>query len=416
MANIYFELLHIAIGERKMLSRSLSDNDWQRMFIFCKRQALLGVCFSGVEKLYGLGESCPLDLWMKWYGYAVRIETLNQKLNMQCRELTAQIENDGFGCCVLKGQGNLLNYSENIRYRRNPGDIDLWVSSRFMRDAGTEAGMCSENSIKGMVVENDAKSVSCYGCRDVIRYVRNQYRQSAAGKRVKICYHHIEAPSVDGTHIEVHYRPAFMYSPLRNIRLQRWFAFNMDECVKNRTCMGFSVPTASVNVVYHMCHLFSHYFETGLGLRQLMDYYFVLMAWHNDCMDSNNTQFNELLAEGIGKNCMSKEEVMHTLKSFGVAKFAAAVMWVLHEVFAMSSRYYICEPNEKEGRRLLDEIMRGGNFGQYDMRCMALKNGGTIKHGIWKLKRIAGLVRGYPEHALCEPFFRVWHLGWRMIH
>ena len=38
-----------------------------------------------------------------------------------------------------------------------------------------------------------------------------------------------------------------------------------------------------------------------------------------------------------------------------------------------------------------------------------------IKHGLWKLKRVMGLVRSYPEEALWEPVFRVWHLGWRMI-
>ena len=72
-----------------------------------------------------------------------------------------------------------------------------------------------------------------------------------------------------------------------------------------------------------------------------------------------------------------------------------------------------CEPNEKEGRRLLAEIMRGGNFGQYDNRDVALKNGGMMKHGVWKLKRVMRLVRSYPEEALWEPVFRVWHLVWR---
>ena len=76
----------------------------------------------------------------------------------------------------------------------------------------------------------------------------------------------------------------------------------------------------------------------------------------------------------------------------------------------------ICAPNEKEGKKLLEEIMKGGNFGQYDTRDAALKKGGMMKHGIWKLKRVMRLVRSYPEEALWEPVFRVWHLGWRMIH
>ena len=78
--------------------------------------------------------------------------------------------------------------------------------------------------------------------------------------------------------------------------------------------------------------------------------------------------------------------------------------------------WMICEPNEKEGKKLLEEIMKGGNFGQYDTRDAALKNGGMMKHGVWKLKRVMRLVRSYPEEALWEPVFRVWHLGWRKVN
>ena len=113
-----------------------------------------------------------------------------------------------------------------------------------------------------------------------------------------------------------------------------------------------------------------------------------------------------------------------------MGKFAGAAMWVLNEVFSMPKRqlitderllitdgpWLLCEPNEKEGRKLLEEIMKGGNFGQYDTRDAALKKGGMVKHGVWKLKRVMRLVRSYPEEALWEPVFRVWHLGWRTIH
>ena len=78
--------------------------------------------------------------------------------------------------------------------------------------------------------------------------------------------------------------------------------------------------------------------------------------------------------------------------------------------------WMICAPNEKEGKKLLTEIMKGGNFGQYDTRDAALKKGGMVKHGVWKLKRVMRLVRSYPEEALWEPVFRVYHLFWRVYH
>ena len=113
-----------------------------------------------------------------------------------------------------------------------------------------------------------------------------------------------------------------------------------------------------------MCHLFSHYFDEGLGLRQLMDYYFALRVWHNDVMECKDLQSQGMWSEGLGMPVMAKEEVMAVLRSFGMAKFAGAVMWVLNVVFAMPTHYYICNPNKKEGKKLLEEIMKGGNFGQ----------------------------------------------------
>lgn len=37
------------------------------------------------------------------------------------------------------------------------------------------------------------------------------------------------------------------------------------------------VPTHSFNVVYQLYHLYHHYFYEGVGLRQVVDYYFVLV-------------------------------------------------------------------------------------------------------------------------------------------
>ena len=230
--------------------------------------------------------------------------------------------------------------------------------------------------------------------------------------------------------------------------MQRWFDVHADVCMKNKTHMGFAVPTPSVNVVYQMCHLFSHYFDEGLGLRQLMDYYFALRVWHNDVMECKDLQSQGMWSEGLGTPVMSASEIMAVLRSFGMGKFAGAVMWVLNEAFVgvnendneneKSPRmntdghrellinderlrisdcpWMICEPNEKEGKKLLAEIMQGGNFGQYDTRDASLKKGGMMKHGVWKLKRVMRLVSSYPEEALWEPVFRVWHLLWRGIN
>lgn len=400
-----FEFLQVAIGNRESLSVCIRDTDWQRLFGFCKRQALVGVGFAAVEKLHRQGTVCPPALRMQWMALTLQIEKQNEKLNRQCAEIAGLYEHDGLRCCVLKGQGNLMNYPEHLRKRRQSGDIDIWA---VVMNGGIPIAVQTGN--------NDVKYVTYQGRKAVMEYVKMQYRLKGDGSIPSIRYVHIEAPSMDGTEIEVHFRVGYLNSPLRNWRLQRWMKAHADECMKNISLMGFAVPTASVNVVYQLSHLFSHFFDEGLGLRQLMDYYYTLKLWHNDCMEMRDLQSQGMWSEGLGISVMSKEEVMHVLDAFGMGKFAAAVMWVLHEAFAMPAAYDLCAPNAREGRMLLAEIMQGGNFGQFDRRGRNMKTGGMMKHGIWKWKRIMRLVGSYPEEALCEPMFRVYHLIWRVCH
>ena len=504
---LFFEFLQVAVGNRKSLSVSVTDADWHRLFEFCKRQALIGVGFSAVEKLHAMGVVCPAALRMQWMALALQIEKRNEVLNRQCAELTRRYEHDGLSTCILKGQGNYLNYPEGLRTRRMPGDIDVWATpikderlrgDDFVHTENTEGHGCPQADEMGkqQLVENnknpqmsqmdtdgcpqadggvaiavqtgkeDLEYVEYHGLKAVIEYVRMQHRLEGNIEKPVIRYHHIESPKMEGTEVEVHFRPCYAHSPLRNRRMQRWFNDHADVCMKNKTHMGFAVPTASVNVVYQMCHLFSHYFDEGLGLRQLMDYYFALRVWHNDVMECKDLQTQGMWSEGLGTPVMSKEEVMSVLRSFGMTKFAGAVMYVLHKVFAIPTRqminderllindfvhmenadgnggpqadevgeqqlskirqqlkekfvcepWLLCEPNEREGRKLLEEIMKGDNFGQFDTRDAELKKGGMMKHGLWKLKRVMRLVRSYPEEALWEPVFRVYHLGWRLIH
>ena len=475
---LFFEFLQVAIGNRESLSRELSDNEWQDIFRLLKEHALLGVGFSAVERLHAKGVVCPPGLRMKWFAMVVQIERRNEQLNGLCKKVTEQYEHDGLSTCILKGQGNILNYPKKLGVRRQSGDIDVWAvpfeneECRMKKQRSAAEGKaneeCSEEdggiAIAVQTGKNEVEYVEYHGHKAIREYVMMQYRLQGINKKPKVCYHHIDAPDMDGIEVEVHYRPTFCRSFIRNRRMQKWFDTFASECMSNRTSEGFAVPTASFNVVYQMAHLFEHYFEGGIGLRQMMDYHFTLKAWQEEIMEWKSQQSQGMWSEGLGTPVMSAQEVMAVLRSFGMGKFAAAVMYVLHKVFeneewvlneecrmkkqrsaaegkaneecseaddvvvqqvssigqqlkekCVCEPWMICEPNEREGRKLLEEIMKGGNFGQYDTRDAALKKGGMIKHGVWKLKRVMRLVSSYPEEALWEPVFRVWHLGWRKV-
>ena len=71
---VYFEFIQVAMANRKSLTVSVSDADWHRLFDFCKKQALVGVGFTAVEKLHTLGMECPANLRMQWMALALQIE------------------------------------------------------------------------------------------------------------------------------------------------------------------------------------------------------------------------------------------------------------------------------------------------------------------------------------------------------
>ena len=450
---LFFELLKTAIGQRKVLSTVPSVKEWEAIYGLLKKHALLGVGYVAIQKL-------PKEQWppnamiMQWVGVAQKIRLLNLELNEECRKVVTQLEHDGIGAVVIKGQSNLENYPEELREYRNPGDIDLWTKQT--NDCGIPIAVKQGESVEYEYYK---------GVRGIIEYARLQRRVREDKSPIKPLYYHVEYHTDKGTEVEMHYRPSFLCSPIRNMRMQRWFKEHFDVCLQNRCRLGFPVLTSSVNVVYQLVHLHRHVFEGGVGLRQLMDYYFALRVWHNDVMECKDLQTQGMWSEGLGTPVMSAQEMMAVIRSFGMGQFAGAVMWVLNEVFAMPTRqlinderlmindgvhtentdgnggpqadevgeqqlskigqqlkennfapWMICEPNEKEGRRLLEEIMKGGNFGQYDTRDAALKKGGMVKHGVWKLKRVMRLVRSYPEEALWEPVFRFYHLIWRFSH
>ena len=82
-------------------------------------------------------------------------------------------------------------------------------------------------------------------------------------------------------------------------------------------------------------HIFHHVLHEGIGLRQLLDYYYILKACKGN-----------------------KEEIMKILVSLGLDRFAAAVMYVEKVFFDLEDEYLLCSPNVSLGSFLLDEIIR----------------------------------------------------------
>ena len=197
--------------------------------------------------------------------------------------------------------------------------------------------------------------------------------------------------------VEVHYRPSFLFCFRHDSRLQKYYNRVEEEQFSHKVMLeGYgelAVPTAEFNIIFQLTHIFTHLMNEGIGLRQLLDYYYVLVK--SD--------------EGRVKNLAALQK---ELKHLGLWKFAGAVMYVLHEVLGLSEEKMIAPMDEKRGKMLLAEILNGGNFGQYDERYGFGHS--SFGHNIQRLCRDLRLMRYYPAEALSEPIFRTWHFFWRM--
>lgn len=345
------------------MSIIVANIDWQQLYSFATKQTIIGLCFNGIERL---GKEFPeklkrnsigRELLMTWMAKSQQIRRQNYKVNEVAAKLYSKLTEDGLRCCILKGQGNALMYQNP--YSRTPGDVDVWV-----------------NANRKIIMEYASKK---FELEDDIRL------------------QHLET-SLDGVPVELHFFPCSMNNPIYNARLRKWCKRNADLQCSNVISLPdgigeIAIPTTPFNVIYQLTHLYHHFFDEGIGMRQIIDYYYVV---NND----------ELL--------VIRDTLQRELKYLGLWKFVGAVMYVLHEVFGLEEDMMIVPMNEKEGMFLLDEIMRGGNFGQYDDR-LGDKTGEGKVHRYFRMSlRNMRFVKHYSSEALCEPLFRTWFFFWKV--
>lgn len=369
LSSLFFQLLQISIGKQEQLESTPTQDEWTWLFTMAKKQSLAGICFTGVEKL-PKEQSPGEDLIMEWMGEAVKIQRRNQKLNEACQELSTYFDNKGFATCILKGQSNRIYYPAHLVSRRTPGDVDIWLFPKGSQQKSVKRTM--------ELLDNESSIVS-------------------------LAYLHAELKPLNTVAIEAHFRPTFLNEPIRNHRLQKWFAESKADCImESEIADGITIPMLKpvYNIIFQLVHIYRHLLDEGIGLRQLLDYYFLLRGTVQSLTDEQ------------------KKTIVDKLSAFGLSRIAGAVMYVLRRVFLVEDEYMIVPGNERYGRQLLDEIMIAGNFGHYDPRLKDIGQAShdtsyQVRHAIRRFTRNTRFLMAYPSEVIFEPFARVIHFWWR---
>ena len=394
--NLFFQLIRVAIGTQESpstglragLSRLPSEVEWEELFEMAVKQSLVGVCFFGLHSLgadsdegfaqIGMSE----DLYFDWMGMAAQINMKNELVNQQCVELQKRLAADGIRSSIMKGQAVAMLYGEELCGFRQSGDIDIYV------DCGREKAIEYARSIQGEVDWD---------------------------------YKHLHLKVFDDTAVEMHYVPEVFLNLRKNRKLQKWFKEPEVASSMFRESGDLVCPSVEFNLFYILLHTYRHFLYEGVGMRQLMDYYFVLRTSY----ENQNENFVALI------------------KQSGMTRFTKGVMWIMAHVFANenensnensnencrqngsldstgsptinhkpSTLNLPIEPDEKEGRYILSEVMTGGNFGYHDER-LATKTK-TKTAAVKKiLRHNLHLLAHYPGDTLWAPVWIVYHWMWK---
>ena len=364
--NLFYQLLRMALGRQVCLPHTPNEQEWKALYELAKKQSLIGVCFAGVQKLQTQRQEPPEMTYLTWMGMAAKIQQRNEVVSRQCVELQGQLAADGLRSCVLKGQGVGALYrvhendndnnqnSSDLSMLRQSGDIDVWVDT-------DEEG--------------------------ALRWVKKYQRE------LDFDYKHVHLDVLEGTSVEVHYRPSTSRVP--------WYMKRVDHFTREKACwtnavaLGdgmVNVPSLEFNLVFILQHIFGHLFAEEMTLKQYLDYYFVLKQAHVEGADV--------------------QEAYRWMLRMGMGSFAKATMWLLREVFGMPEEWMICEADADEGRFLLDRVMAK------EQKAKKGEHGSVRWHlsVFWaQQSKNLHLLTHYPLEVLFSPIWLARHFFWKRI-
>lgn len=355
-------LLRLALtGEQEaVLSEYI---DWEAIREMAEQQSVLGITFAGIERLPR--QMMPaMPILMDWVGQAEKIKTQNETADKTSAKVVNTFERKyGTKAILLKGQSYNALYTDekrgiDLRGLRTSGDIDLWAVKPD-EDGGFSRGVLDRS-------------------RDYTLRLALQKRPDATAQP-----HHVDYLAKNGIPVELHFTPSTVFNLYYNRRVQRFFEDALPRCTDR-------LPI-DVDVLFSLMHLRRHLIAEGVGLRQVIDLYFL----------------KQRLAQTLTTNA-ERKAFEKNIDKLGLRTFADAMDGVL-------AIMGLLEPKGKDidaARFVLAEIMKGGNFGHHNEDFKA-PSGSKIGNLIAYTRHALRCVRYFPSESIWNPIYRIYVGVWR---
>lgn len=127
MRKLFFELMQVSVGQLDCVSRFPEPNEWQKFYELAKKQAVIGVCYHGVTKLFDYGLVAPQELSLDWMAEAEEIKEVNRGRTRKLITLQEELQKHHLRSSVMTGPGLTRFYDRELQTLRYTKGIDVYV-------------------------------------------------------------------------------------------------------------------------------------------------------------------------------------------------------------------------------------------------------------------------------------------------
>ena len=354
LMSLFLELLQVSLGTRGELSRVPSAHEWEQLLIKAEDQAIVGLLLSGLERLPE-EQLPPLEVKLQWIGeFQIEEATYRQHLKVIAKTRDC-LKKGGVKAAFMKGLVCGSRYPQPER--RTCGDIDFVVAEK--------------DFVKTLDLLEDIGTVD----RELI-------------------HEHHGMAFVDDVTLEPHYKVHNFQNPAVDEAMKEMFAEVFPDRLEIVDIEGEKVPVfpAAFECAVLVGHMVNHVYAEGLGLRQVVDFYYWLKV-----------------------NC-EREVIWGYLRSMRMERAFRVFACICENYLGLDSALLGMSYTYKEKRfaqKMMEDVLRVGNFAHsidYTGNNEVLR---PLRSYFWVVGRCIKLGYLCPAEARWWPVSKVRRFFWK---
>lgn len=305
----FFALLRAGLWEKEVRLLQFGNVDFHLIYRLACEQHVVGLVAAGIEKV--VDTKVDGDDLAPFVGDALKLEQRNQAMNHFIARLFSVFCKNGASALLIKGQGIAQCYERPLW--RSCGDIDLLLDKEHYQDAKTNMMSKADR-----ITEEDDSRMH-------VALIMNPWIVELHGT-----LNHRFFPRVNRVLDEV------QKEVLEHNAVRLW----------DNEGIGIPLPAPDEDVIFVFSHILEHFFDKGVGLRQICDWCRLLYTY---------------------RDTIDRHILEQRLRSMGIVSewkaFAAFVVENLDMPPEFMPLYSAERKWSHKSRKIKSFILKFGNFG-----------------------------------------------------